>query len=117
DRRVARPALRLDLWNLELRLGQLQPVARVCLAALDLLARELAGGDRVHALDPGCNVAVSDAFDLEQMHPAELGDLLEGKRRVLDEPHRGRFGHQGSAIAHTTSPPAPAPAREDLCTQ
>lgn len=69
-------------------------VARVLGGALKLLAGELAGGDRVEALDAGGNFAVRDAAHLERVQLAELGDLLERQRGVLDQPDRGGLGHQ-----------------------
>ena len=72
----------------------------VLLAARDLLARELAGRDRVHALDALRHVAVGDAFHLQHMQAAQLGDLLERERGVLDQPNGGGFRHQELAITH-----------------
>ena len=60
----------------------------------DLLARQLAGHDRVHALDALRRLAVGDRLHLERMQPAELRDLLEGERGVVDQPDGGRLGHQ-----------------------
>ncbi len=114
NRGIAWPPLRLDLRNLELGLGKPQPIARVRLAALDLFAGELAGRDRIHALDTGCDITIGNAFDLEQVHAAELGDLFECERSVFNQPHCRGFRHQGSAIAHKGLPPASAAVREDL---
>jgi hypothetical protein len=36
------------------------------------------------------------------MKTAELGDLLEGQRRIVDQPGSGRVGHQG--LGHWGSP-------------
>jgi ATP-dependent DNA ligase len=38
----------------------------------DLLARQLAGEDRIEALDALCRVAVGDGFDLERMQMAQF---------------------------------------------
>ena len=70
-------------------------------AALELLAAELAVGDRVEADDPHRHLAVGDGVDLEQMQHAERGDLLEGERGVVDHPHGGGLGHQ--RLSHQSS--------------
>ena len=70
----------------------------VLLGLGDLLAGELAGGDRVHALDAVGDVAVGDALHFEHVQAAELGDLLEGERGVVDQPDGGRLGHQRGAV-------------------
>ena len=75
----------------------------VLLGALDFLAGELAGGDRVHALDALRGVAVGNGADLQGMHLGEVGDLIERQRGIVDEPHGSRFGHQ-RCIAHGKSP-------------
>ena len=80
--------------------ASLQDVAVILLAARDLLARELAGRDRVHALDALRHVAVGDALHLQHVQAAQLGDLLEGQRGVLDQPHGGCFRHQEFAVTH-----------------
>src|SRR6185437_7438351 len=75
-------------------LGDLEPGARVLLAALDLLEGELAIGDRVEPLHLHRDLAIGDRLDLERMKAAELADLVEGERGVLDQPDGGGFGHQ-----------------------
>ena len=40
-------------------------------------------------------LAVGDRLHLERVQPAEVGDLLEGQRGVVDQPDGGRLGHQG----------------------
>ena len=69
-------------------------MVRVGLGPGDLLARQLAGHDRVHALDALRGFAVGDRLHLERMQPAELRDLVEGQRGVVDQPDGGRLGHQ-----------------------
>mgnify|MGYP007112924156 CR=1 FL=1 len=49
----------------------------VLLASGDLLARQLARHDRVHALDALRRFAIGDRLHLEWMQRAELRDLLE----------------------------------------
>ncbi len=55
---------------------------------------ELAGRDRVHALDALRGIAVGDGLHLERVQLAEVGDLVERQRGVLDEPDGGRLRHQ-----------------------
>ncbi len=95
--RVFRTLLGLDNRDLDLRFGQLQVIFRIVLSTLNFLARELARGDRVHALDAMRHVAVGDALHLEHMQVTELGDLVECERRIFNEPHGGGFGHQRCA--------------------
>ena len=77
----------------------MQATVGVLLAGGDFLARELAGRDRIVALDAGRHFAVGDPFDLERVQFAELGDLIEGQRGVLDQPDGGRLRHQ-RRVAH-----------------
>ncbi len=72
----------------------------ITLGRLDLLARQLPRRHRIEPLDALRHVAVGDAFHLEHVQPAEGRDLVEGERRVLDQPNGRRFGHQGPAVAH-----------------
>jgi hypothetical protein len=65
---------------------------RRCL--LDLLAGELAGLDRVEALDALGGVAVGDRLDFERVQLAEIGNLVERQRGVLHQPYGGGLGHQ-----------------------
>ena len=84
-----------DTTNLGFENGQ--RVAGVCLTLGDLLAGQLATGDRVKALDALGHVAVGDALHFEFVEVAEFGDLLEGKGGVLNQPDCGRLGHQWCA--------------------
>jgi hypothetical protein len=52
------------------------------------------------ALDPLRHVLVGDTFDLKRMQAAEIGDLLEGERGIIDKPDGCRFGHQGNIVGH-----------------
>ena len=47
----------------------------------------------------GRDLAVGDALHLERMQFAEIGDLIEGQRGVLDEPNGRRLRHQ-RGVAH-----------------
>jgi hypothetical protein len=82
----------------------------ILLGSRDLLARQLAVGDRVHALDALRDVAVGDTLHFQHMQAAELGNLLEGQRGVLHQPDGSGFRHQGSAIAHRVLSLGPARA-------
>ena len=95
-RRVARPLLALLLRQLHARFGQLQAVVRVLLGLLDLLAGQLARVIGSEPLDAGRDFAVGDALHLERVKLAEVGDLLERQRCVLDEPDGCRLRHQRS---------------------
>jgi hypothetical protein len=114
-RRVARRAL-LRLRDAHLRNGEIQLVRRILLRALDLVARELAGLDRIEALDALRRIAVGDRLHFKRVQLAECGDLLEGQRRVVDQPDRGRLGHERSIlperhIISSCSLPRPAPRK------
>src|SRR5262245_29471321 len=98
NRRVAGPALGLDLRYLDLRLGELQSMGGIFLGRGNLLARELPRGDRVHSFDTVGDVAVGNALHLEHVQTAEFGDLLEGERGVVDQPYGGRFWHQRGTV-------------------
>ena len=74
-------------------------MALVALGRGDLLAGELAGRNRIVALDAGRHLAVGDALDLERMQFAEFRNLVEGQGGVLDQPDGGRFRHQ-RRVAH-----------------
>src|SRR5579872_26154 len=71
----------------------LDPIANGQLT-LDLLERELAVGDGIEALHLHRDLAVGDRLHLEGMEAAELADLVEGERGVLDEPHGRGLRHQ-----------------------
>ena len=94
QRGIAGAARLLELRRADLRHQKMQPVVRILLRLGDLLAAELAGRNRIITLDAGRDLAVGDAFDLQRMEFAELGDLVEGQRRVLDQPYSGGLRHQ-----------------------
>ncbi len=73
---VAR-ALALGFRHTNLGLRKLQTVGRIALGPGDFLARQLAGADRVEALDALSGLAVGDRLDLKRVQLAELGDLVE----------------------------------------
>jgi hypothetical protein len=84
-RRIARPLGALGGFG-QVELDQLQAPRGVVLAALDLFPGKLAVGGGVQTLDSNRHFAVGDALHLELVQTAELGDLLEGERGVLDQP-------------------------------
>jgi hypothetical protein len=94
DRRVARAFFLLRLGQADLGVEELEPAGRIGHRLFDLLAAELAGEDGVEALDALRRVAVGDRLHLERVKLAEIGDLVERERGVLDEPYGGRLGHQ-----------------------
>jgi hypothetical protein len=72
----------------------LQPVVGVVLALEDFLMGQLAGADRVAAGELGGGGVVGDRLHLENMEAAKLGNLLEAERGIVDQPRRGRVGHE-----------------------
>ena len=87
DRRVTRATGAADLVRL---LVHLERIIGVSLALFDCLVGQFTGADRVAAGQLGRGGVVSDRLDLKNMKPAELGDLLEGQRCILDQPGSGR---------------------------
>jgi hypothetical protein len=83
-------------------------VFRIALRLVELLARQLAVGDRIGAADIARHLAVGDAAHLQRVQAAEVGDLLEGERGVVDQPDGGRLGHQD--IGHGPSQKQRRPA-------
>ena len=66
--------------------------------------RDLHVGDRVIADDALGHLAIGDRLHLQRVHAAEIGDLREGQRGLLDQPHRGGLRHQGQAHRSCPSP-------------
>src|SRR5262249_41944183 len=85
--------------------GDLQPGRLVAFAAHELFAGQLAAGNRVETDDADRNFTVGNALDLERVHTAERRDLLEGERRVFDQPDRRCLGHERER--HTSSKRTP----------
>ena len=68
NRRVARAFLAaLGCWNRNLRLRQFQAGLRIFLGVGNLLAGELAGQDRVEALDSLRGVTIGDRLHFERV--------------------------------------------------
>ncbi len=102
-RRVARALLRLGFGQAHFRLGDVQLIVRVGFGGGDFLAGQLPGEDRIEPLDALRGVAVGDRLHFERMQVAQLRDLVERQRRILDQPHGCRFRHQGRG-RHSKSP-------------
>src|ERR1700691_5324030 len=86
-----------------LALAELEAVILVLLTLFDLVAGELAGRNRVHALDALGGVTVGDGADLERVHFGEIRHLIEGQGGIIDQPHGSRLWHQ-RCVAHGISP-------------
>ena len=76
------------------RSGQLELGLGIGLTAFELFAGQLAVLHRVEADDANGDFTVGNAGNLERVHLAEHRDLLEGQRRVVDQPDSGRLGHE-----------------------
>jgi len=95
DRRVTRGALQTHIGHLVLGGRHLEALARIFFRFGDLLAGQLAAGDRVLALDALGHVLVGDALHFQRMQAAEIGDLLKGQSGIVHQPDGGGLGHQG----------------------
>ena len=69
-----------------------QPVGRIGLRTVELLAGQRAVAARIGAADVARDLAVGDAVHLQVVQAAEVADLLERQRGVVDEPHGGGLG-------------------------
>jgi hypothetical protein len=99
---VPRVARLLALGRLDVgrhRLRDPQPCLRVLLDAPDLVAGQHAGPHRIKPADSRRHLAVGDALYLKRVQAAELGDLVEGQARVLDQPDGRGLRHQRSIHA------------------
>jgi len=59
-----------------------------------------AGEDRVEPLDGQRRFAIRDRLHLERVEFAELGDLVERQRGIIQQPNGGRFRHQRCGCRH-----------------
>ena len=100
DRRITR-ALGARDRHRQFPLRHHKAGGRIVLAARDLGLRQLAGLDRARADDADRHFFIGDALHLEAVQFAKIADLLEGERRVVDQPNGRRLGHQG--FRHTSS--------------
>ena len=73
---------------------RVHPVVGILLGGVEFLSCELAVGDRIGAADVARHFPVRDPFHFEGVQPAEISDLLEGHRGIVDEPDGGRLRHQ-----------------------
>ena len=83
--------MRFGFGQMHLGLGELQPVIRVRLALGDFFAGELPGRDGIAPDDALGALVIGDGLHLERVQLAEIGDLIEGQRGVLDQPDGGRL--------------------------
>ena len=101
DRGVARPLGAADVDRGTLHL---QAIRRIGLAFLDLAMGQLARMDRIAPGVLRAGEVVRHCLDLEDVQAAEIGDLLEAERGIVDQPGSGRMRHQGSGLGHGFSP-------------
>ena len=76
------------------RLHHHQFVIGVCLTLFDFRHCDFAGANRVtpHQLGAGC--FIGNRLNLKNVKTTEMGNLLKGQRRVIDEPSGSRMGHE-----------------------
>ncbi|EGE58255.1 flagellin C protein [Rhizobium etli CNPAF512] len=102
NRGVTRAAA-LGFRHPHLRFGQLELVVRIGFGAGDFVAGKLTGRNRIEALDALRRFAIGNRLDLERVKFAELRDLIERQRRVVDKPDGGRLRHE-QCLSHGYSP-------------
>src|SRR5690606_346839 len=93
QRRVAR-TLTLRLWHANLRLRDLQLVVGIGFASSNFLARQLTIADRIHALDAVSCIAIGNSRHFQRVKRTELSNLVEGERRIVDEPDSSCLRHE-----------------------
>src|SRR5665213_2969137 len=79
---------------IDLRNDENQFVVRISLALADLITGKLASGYWIHALDALCHIAVSNALHFKFVQAAKIGNLLERKGGVFNQPNGSGFRHQ-----------------------
>ena len=77
------------------RAHHLQPRFAISLTTLDFFARQLAIGDRVIANNALRHFTIRNGLDFKRVHADKFGDLVKGKRCLVNQPHGGGLGHQG----------------------
>ena len=92
DRGVAR-ALRALHRQRYVGFFQHQAGFGIGLAAIDLFLGQLFGLDRVDPRHADDDILVRNGLHFQFVQFAEVGNLPEGERRVLDQPDGGRFRH------------------------
>jgi len=106
-RGIARALLLGGRRQRHLALAEFQAVIRVLFALFDLVAGELAGRNRVHALDALGGVAVGDGADLQRVHFGEIGNLVGA---VLSTSHTAvAFGISGALLMANLLCASPTP--------
>ena len=65
----------------------------ILLGGVDLFLGQLIVGNRIEPLDTGGHVTIGDALHLKLVQPAEIADLTEAERGVVDQPNSSCFGH------------------------
>jgi hypothetical protein len=70
-----------------------KPVSLIGFRLVDFFARKLVRRDRIDAAHAGANIAISNAFDLQRVQAAEIGDLIKRHRRIIDQPDGGCDRH------------------------
>src|SRR5260370_30360118 len=88
--KLRRRCRQVDLW-----LGEPEPVIRVSLALGKLLTGELPGHDRIATNDALNAFIIRDALHLEGVELAEIGNLLERQCCVFHQPDCGCLRHKG----------------------
>ena len=91
NRRVTRAGGTARLFRLA---RQLEHIVRIGLAAVELFLGQLAVADRVTPSQLGRGGIIGDGLDFENVQAAEGGDLVEGQRRIVDQPGGGGVLHQ-----------------------
>src|SRR3712207_8730942 len=76
------------------------PYTTLFRSLVQLLAAELAVGERVGAADVARHLAVGDALDLERVQTGEVGDLLEGEGGVVEDRKSTRLNSSHANISY-----------------
>jgi hypothetical protein len=87
--------LRMRCRQVDLRLGEPEPVIRVSLALGKLVTGELPGHDRIATNDALNAFIIRDGLHLEGVELAEIGNLLEPQCCVFHQPDCGCLRHKG----------------------
>jgi hypothetical protein len=98
-RRVARALGAADLLG---TLDHLQAIGGIGLALVDFVLRQLVRAHRIAAGQLGRGGIVGDRLHFEDVETAEVRDLVERQRGVVDQPGSGRMGHE--RLGHGKTP-------------
>ena len=91
DGGVARPLGAADLVG---ALGHLHAIVGIGLSLVDLVLGQLMRPHRIAAGQLACGGVIGDRLHFQDVEAAELGDLLEAERSIVDQPRGGRMGHE-----------------------